>query len=266
MDGYFTTLAGRILNPERGVSGLGLDGLQEVVFNGKLRGGAVRCGGKAAEVPDVGEWQCTFCGATNCWNTRLSCYRCGTPRYWQSGVLDQGGLGGVQGKGSSVGAGVVGKGSGWGGFFFGQGGVGSAMGGMRLVGPTGRAQTYTSQDEPTFRKGGGAKGGAKGAGVPGAVAGGVRFEEGVWGGGVGFGWSGRGGGTVASWCCSLAEGPGSWCFEGVCSGAWTGGGVAGCGGWWRGCCPSNQPLLSLPPPRMQRWWPACMSFSPLKRG
>ena len=38
------------MNPEREVSGLGLDGLKEVVFNGRLRGGAVRGGGKAAEV------------------------------------------------------------------------------------------------------------------------------------------------------------------------------------------------------------------------
>ena len=45
VDGYFTTLVGRILNSEREVSGLGLDGLQEVVFNGRLRGGAVRGGG-----------------------------------------------------------------------------------------------------------------------------------------------------------------------------------------------------------------------------
>ena len=71
VDGYFTTLGGRILNPEREVSGLGLDGLQEVVFNGRLWGGAVRGGGKAVEVPNIGEWQCTFCGAAHCWNTRL---------------------------------------------------------------------------------------------------------------------------------------------------------------------------------------------------
>ena len=60
-------------------------------------------------------------------------------------MLEQGGLGGVPGKLSSVGAGVVGKRSGWGGFFFGQGGAGSAVGLMRVVGPTGRDQTYTLQ-------------------------------------------------------------------------------------------------------------------------
>ena len=93
---------GGILNPGKEVSGLGLDGLQEVVFNGRLRGGAVRGGGKA-EVPNIGEWQCTFCSPAHCWNTRFSCYGCGTPRYWESGVLGQGGLGGVPGRGSGVG-------------------------------------------------------------------------------------------------------------------------------------------------------------------
>ena len=43
------------MNPKREVSGLGLDGLKEVVFNGSLRGGAFRGGGKAAEVPNIGE-------------------------------------------------------------------------------------------------------------------------------------------------------------------------------------------------------------------
>ena len=37
--GDFTTLGGRILDPVREVSGLGLVGLQEVVFDGRLRGG-----------------------------------------------------------------------------------------------------------------------------------------------------------------------------------------------------------------------------------
>ena len=32
VDGYFTALVGRILNPDGKVSSLGLDGLQEVVF------------------------------------------------------------------------------------------------------------------------------------------------------------------------------------------------------------------------------------------
>ena len=68
--------------------------------------------------------------------------------------------------------------------FFGQGGVGSAVGGMRFFGPTGRDQTYVPQGEHAFLKGGGAQGGGKSAGVPGAGVGRVRFEEGVQGGGV----------------------------------------------------------------------------------
>ena len=234
-------LGRRILNPGREVSGLGLDGLQEVVFNGRLRSGAVGGGGKA-EVPNIGEWQCTFCGAVHCWNTRFSCYMCGTPRFWEFGVLGQGGLGGVPGKGGSVGAGIVGKESGWGVFFFfGQGGAGSAMGGMRVVGPTGRDQTYAPQGEPTFRKGGGAKGGEKGAGG-----------------------QGGGEGTVASWSCPFAEGPGSWCSEGVGGGSWAGGGVAGYavgGGVF-----ASETSLSCPCHTMRRWWPAFMSCTPLKRG
>ena len=51
------------------------------------------------------------------------------------------------------------------------------MGGVRGFGPTGRDQTHTPQGEPTFRKGGGAKGGGKGVGAPGAGVGRVRFEE-----------------------------------------------------------------------------------------
>ena len=79
VDGYFTTLGGRILKAGREVSWLGLDGLQEVVFNGRLSGGAVRGGGKA-EVSNTAEWQCTFCSAARCWNTRFSCKKCGTPQ------------------------------------------------------------------------------------------------------------------------------------------------------------------------------------------
>ena len=37
-------------------------GCKRWVFNGRLRGGAV-----------LG-WQCTFCSAAHCWNTRFSCY------------------------------------------------------------------------------------------------------------------------------------------------------------------------------------------------
>ena len=82
--GYFTTKGGKFLDPQREVSGLGLCGLQEVVFHGRILGGAARGTGKV-EVPNVGEWQRTSCGAAHCWNTRVSCYRCGTHRNWQSG-------------------------------------------------------------------------------------------------------------------------------------------------------------------------------------
>ena len=93
------------------------------------------------------------------------------------------------------------------------------MRGVRWFGPTGRDQTYVPQGEPTFRKGGGAQGRGKNAGVPGAGVGNFRSEEGVQGGGVGAVGQGGGGGTVASWSCSLAEGSGSWCSEGVGSGS-----------------------------------------------
>ena len=52
--------------------------------------------------------------------------------------------------------------------FGGQGGVGSGMSSMRLVGPTGRDQSHVSTGDPSFRKGAGkagGKGGIVGAGV-----------------------------------------------------------------------------------------------------
>ena len=51
--------------------------------------------------------------------------------FWGKGVLVV-----VRAEGNGVEAGVVGQRSGRGGRFFGQGGVGSAMGGMRVFGPT----------------------------------------------------------------------------------------------------------------------------------
>ena len=127
------------------------------------------------EVPDIGEWQCTYCGAAHCWNTRLSCYRCGTLRNWQPGGAGHGGFRWEWLVRGLVGVEVL----------SGRGGVGSAMGGMHWFGPTGRDQTYVPQGEPTFRKGGGAQGRGKNAGVPGAGVGLVWFEAGVQGGGVG---------------------------------------------------------------------------------
>ena len=49
--GYFTTLGGKILDPKKEVSGLGLFWLQEVVFHGRLRGGAARGTGKGGGGP-----------------------------------------------------------------------------------------------------------------------------------------------------------------------------------------------------------------------
>ena len=100
----------------------------------------------------------------------MACYRCGTPRFGESGVLGQGGSCGIGGKGG----GLVGGGSGKAAGFNGQGTVASAMGGMRIVGPTGRDQAHVPRGEPTFRKGNGAKGNGKAGRDSGAGVGG-RF-------------------------------------------------------------------------------------------
>ena len=47
--------------------------------------------------------------------------------------------------------------------FGGQGGVGSGMSSMRLVGPTGRDQSYVSTGDPSFRKGAGKASGKGGS-------------------------------------------------------------------------------------------------------
>ena len=145
VDGYFTTLGGRMFNPKVEISRLGLDGHQEVVFHGRLKGGACKGAGRV-DSPTVGEWQCSFCMAPHCWHTKMACYRCGTPRYSQSGALGQVGSGGLVGKGG----GLVGGGSGKAAGFFGQGSVASAMGGTRIIGPPGRDQAYVPRGEPTF--------------------------------------------------------------------------------------------------------------------
>ena len=132
--GYFITLGGKIFDPLKEVSGLGVCGLQEVVFNGRIRDGAARGTGKV-EVPYVGEWQCTFCGAAHCWNTRVSCYRCGTHRNWQSGGAGPGSLVGGQGQGNGVQPGVVGQRSGGGGGFFPTRWSGVCNGRVTLVRP-----------------------------------------------------------------------------------------------------------------------------------
>ena len=187
-DGYFTTLGGKVLSPRVEVSGLGLGGLQEVVFHGRLKGGAGKGAGRV-DMPNVGEWQCSFCMAPHCWHAKMACYRCGTPRYWESGVMGQGSPRGFTGKGGGFAGGVSGQAAG----FFGQGSVANAMGGARIVGPTGRDQAYVPRGEPTFRKGGGVKGGGKGGVDTGAGVGGKFLPEVVGGGGGEA--VGRGGGT-----------------------------------------------------------------------
>ena len=188
VDGYFTTLGGRMFNPKVEISRLGLDGLQEVVFHGRLKGGAGKGAGRV-DSPNVGEWQCSFCMAPHCWHTKMACYRCGTPRHWESGVLGQGGSEGLAGKGGGLVGGCSGKAAG----FFGQGSVASAMGGTRIIGPTGRDLAYVPRGEPTFRKGNGAKGNGR-AGVDTGAGVGSRFLSEVAGGSGGEA-VGRSGGT-----------------------------------------------------------------------
>ena len=66
------------------------------------------------------------------------------------------------------------------------------MGGTRIVGPTGCDQSCVPRGEPTYRKGGGSKGGGKGGVDTGAGVGGKFLSE--VGGGSGGGAAGRGGG------------------------------------------------------------------------
>ena len=186
-DGYFTTLGGKVLDSKVEVRRLGLGGLQEVVFHGRLRGGAGKGAGRG-DFPSVGEWQCSFCMAPHCWQTKTACYRCGASRYWESGVMGQGNVGGFVGKGGAFAGGVSGQAAG----FLGQGSVANAMGGTRIVGPTGRDQSYVPRGEPTYRKGGGSKGGGKGGVDTGAGVGGKFLSEA--GGGSGGEAAGRGGG------------------------------------------------------------------------
>ena len=83
--GTLPLLGGKILNSRVGISTLGLGSLQEVVFHGRLKGGASK-GTSRGDLPNLGEWQCSFCMAPHCWQTKMACYRCGTPRFWESGV------------------------------------------------------------------------------------------------------------------------------------------------------------------------------------
>ena len=53
LDGYFATLGGKVLNSKVGISSLGLGSFQEVVFHGRLRGGASKGVGRV-DSPNVG--------------------------------------------------------------------------------------------------------------------------------------------------------------------------------------------------------------------
>ena len=191
VDGYFTTKGGRILNSQLPAGKLGLHGSQEVVLQGRLRGGGYSGGGKGVRGGGgnsvaAGDWTCGICNQTGCWNAKPTCYRCGAPRQPNQGF---------SGPASS---------GGWdmGGRY--QGGVGSGMGGSRVVGPTGRDQSSVPGGNPTHRKGPqpGGKGRNKVGGDTGA---GVGFGFGTGGGLVGgggggdngnaFAWLGGGGGV-----------------------------------------------------------------------
>ena len=69
--GYFTTLGGKILDPEAEVQTLGLVDMSEVVFHCRLRVGFGRMG-KGGCLPGTGEWTCSNRGKTDCWSTRYS--------------------------------------------------------------------------------------------------------------------------------------------------------------------------------------------------
>ena len=70
----------------------------------------------------------------------MACYRCGTPRYWEAGVLGQGVLGGWLVKVVALGEEVLVRRR----ASLGKEGVASAMGGMKIIGPTGRDQAYVT--------------------------------------------------------------------------------------------------------------------------
>ena len=53
VDGYFTTVGGKMLNPRVEISRLGLSVLQEVIFHGRLKGGAGKGAGRV-DSPNVG--------------------------------------------------------------------------------------------------------------------------------------------------------------------------------------------------------------------
>ena len=102
--GYFTTRGGKVLNSNAPVVKLGLHPSQEVVLQGRLRGGGFSGGGKGARGSgghsiQAGDWSCGNCHQPGCRNTRSSCYRCGAPRYQEQGALGRG----IRGQGTWMG-------------------------------------------------------------------------------------------------------------------------------------------------------------------
>ena len=191
VDGYFTTKGGRVLNSQLPAGRLGLHGSQEVVLQGRLRGGGYSGGGKGVRGGGgnsvaAGDWTCGICNQTGCWNAKPTCYRCGAPRQPNQGSSGLASLGGWDMGGRY------------------QGGVGSGMGSSRVVGPTGRDQSSVPGGNPTHRKGPqpGGKGRNKVGGDTGAGVGfGFGTGGGLMGGGGGgdngnaFAWLGGGGGV-----------------------------------------------------------------------
>ena len=190
-EGYFATLGGRLLDSNKSVANLGLQQGQEVVFHRRLRGGGFSGGGKGAREGRAnsvaaGDWTCGICHQPGCWNARSTCYRCGAPRYQSQGLSGQANSGARDMEGRY------------------QSGVGTGMGGYRVIGPNGRDQSYIPGGNPTQRKGPqpGGKGRNKVGGDTGAGVGvGFGTGGGVVGGGGGgdnrsaFSWLGGGGGV-----------------------------------------------------------------------
>ena len=191
MGGYFTTKGGKVLNAETPVNKLGLHGSQEVVLQGRLRGGGYSGGGKGVRGGGgnsvaAGDWTCGICHQSGCWNAKSTCYRCGAPRQQSQGLSGQANSGAWDMEGRY------------------QSGVGTGMGGYRVIGPNGRDQSYVPGGNPTQRKGPqpGGKGRNKVGGDTGAGVGvGFGTGGGVVGGGGGgdnrsaFSWLGGGGGV-----------------------------------------------------------------------
>ena len=116
---------------------LGIGDGTEVVYQKRLRGGGYRgggyggggkggTGGNRPAIPR--ERTCTTGWAPRCWPVKTTCYQYGTPRDGGVGRKD-------------AGAGGLGA----------QAEVGTAMGGTKLLGPTGRNQVHVPGGDPTYR-------------------------------------------------------------------------------------------------------------------